>query len=86
VVQARDERRRMVLSAVLRRLREQLGRPDDAAFDATFDLLYTLTSFESFDSLAGPMRTPEEVVPLVSRLARLILGVDTAASASPDTS
>jgi len=86
VVRARDERRRMVLSAVLRRLREQLGRPDDTAFEAAFDLLYTLTSFESFDCLAGPTRTPEEVVPLVSRLARLILGVDAGVDTGPDTS
>ena len=31
------------------------------------DMLYMLTSFESFDALAGATRSPEEVVPLIQR-------------------
>jgi AcrR family transcriptional regulator len=34
-----------------------------------------LTSFEHFDQLAGPDRTPTDVVPVVQRLARSLLGV-----------
>jgi len=40
--------------------------------DAT-GLLFILTSFESFDTLAGPDRTPESVIPLLQRLARAAL-------------
>jgi len=40
----------------------------------TVDLLFALTSFESFDLLAGPDRTPEEVGPLVKRAAAAIAG------------
>jgi AcrR family transcriptional regulator len=39
----------------------------------TVDLLFALTSFESFDLLAGPDRTPEEVGPLVKRAAAAIV-------------
>jgi hypothetical protein len=37
------------------------------------DLLYTLPSFETFDTLAGPTRTCAEVAPLVQRLVSLAL-------------
>jgi hypothetical protein len=39
----------------------------------TIDLLYTLTSFETFDTLAGPARSLEEVAPLIQRLLHTIL-------------
>ena len=39
------------------------------------DVLFTLTSFETFDSLAGPGKTPEAVVPLLQHLARAALGL-----------
>jgi len=35
----------------------------------------TLTSFETFDTLAGTTRGPEEVVPLVHHLACAALGL-----------
>jgi hypothetical protein len=38
-------------------------------FDETVDVLFTLTSFETFDTLAGTTRTLEEVAPTVQRLA-----------------
>jgi len=40
------------------------------------DLLFTLTSFETFDSLAADARTPEEVTRLLQRLARTVLTWD----------
>lgn len=46
--------------------------PSASQADAT-DLLFTLTSFESFDTLAGPDRTPESVIPLLRRLSRAAL-------------
>src|SRR5256714_355444 len=39
----------------------------------TVDLLFALTSFENFDLLAGPDRTPAEVAPLVKRAAAAIV-------------
>jgi AcrR family transcriptional regulator len=39
----------------------------------TVDLLFALTSFENFDLLAGPDRTPDEVGPLVKRAAAAIV-------------
>jgi hypothetical protein len=38
-------------------------------------MLYTLTSFETFDTLAGPKRRLEEVGPAILRLARAALGM-----------
>jgi AcrR family transcriptional regulator len=75
-VRARDERRRGGLRVLLGRLAEQYGRPAPESLDEAVDLLHTLTSFETFDTLAGPARSPEEVVPLVQRLARAAIGLD----------
>jgi AcrR family transcriptional regulator len=63
-VRARDERRREGLRTIVARL---AGTP--VARDEVIDVLHTLTSFETFDNLAGTTRSPEEVVPLVCRLA-----------------
>jgi hypothetical protein len=38
--------------------------------DEIVDILFTLTSFETFDMLAGPAHSIQEVVPVVQRLAR----------------
>src|SRR5437588_67268 len=45
----------------------------EALFDDLVDLLFVLSSFESFDMLAGSDRTPDEVVPTVKRAAAAIL-------------
>ena len=39
----------------------------------TVDILFALISFENFDLLAGPDRTPEKVAPLVKRAATAIV-------------
>jgi AcrR family transcriptional regulator len=75
-VRARDEWRRGGLRVLLGRLAEQYGRPAPESLDEAVDLLHTQTSFETFDTLAGTTRSPEEVVPLVQRLARAALGLD----------
>jgi AcrR family transcriptional regulator len=41
--------------------------------DEIVNVLFTLVSFETFDTLAGPTRTPVEVAPLIFRLARAAL-------------
>jgi AcrR family transcriptional regulator len=75
-VQARDERRREGLRVILGRLTNGPGKPGEESFDEAVDVLHSLTSFESFDALAGTTRGPEEVVALVRRLARAALGLD----------
>jgi AcrR family transcriptional regulator len=74
-LRARQEWRRPGLRTIVARMRERYGRPAADAQDETIDLLFTLTSFETFDMLAGPKRTPAQVAPMVLRAARAILGV-----------
>jgi AcrR family transcriptional regulator len=76
VVRARDERRRQGLHVIVGRLVAQYGRPIPEAFDETVNVLYTLLSFESFDTLAGPTRSIEEVTPMMHRLVYAVLGLD----------
>jgi AcrR family transcriptional regulator len=75
VVRARDERRREGLRVIVRRLVEKYARPTPEAFDEAVDVLYTLISFECFDTLAGSTRSLEEITPVVQRLARSALGL-----------
>ncbi len=51
------------------------SEPTQAAVEAAIDLLFTLTSFETFDTLAGPTRTPEEVTPVVQWIAKAALSI-----------
>jgi AcrR family transcriptional regulator len=74
-VRARDERRREQLRSIVRRLADQRGGPAAEASDETVDILHTLTSFETFDTLAGTTRSPADVAPIVNRLARAALGL-----------
>ena len=61
-VDARNERRRHLVQALVQRLGDP--RPESA------DILYTLTSFETFDTLAGPDRSLEDAALTVLRMAR----------------
>jgi AcrR family transcriptional regulator len=76
VVRARDERRRQGLRVIVQRLVEKYGTPAPEAVDEMVNILFTLLSFECFDTLAGPMRSIEEVSPVVQRLARAALGLN----------
>jgi AcrR family transcriptional regulator len=73
VIRARDAWRRQGISVIAQRLVDQLGSLPEAARDELVDVLFTLSSFETFDTLAGPARSLEEVTPLVVRLARVAL-------------
>jgi len=77
-VRARDERRRQGARIILRRLAQEHGKPAPRSLDEMVDVLFTLTSFETFDTLAGPDRSPVDVAPLVDRLARAALSLDQA--------
>lgn len=73
---ARQERRRMVLKMLVGRLQERHGRPPADALAEMIDVLFTLTSFETFDALAGSAKTPADVAPVVLRLVRGVLGLE----------
>lgn len=73
---ARQERRRMALKVLVGRVQARHGRPPAEALEETIDVLFTLTSFETFDALAGPAKTPADVAPVVLRLARGVLGLE----------
>jgi AcrR family transcriptional regulator len=79
-IRGRDERRRQLLRMVLGRIAEKYGKPSVESFDETVDVLYALTSFATFDTLAGEKGTAPDLSPLVQRFARLVLGVDEASS------
>jgi AcrR family transcriptional regulator len=64
----RNEGRRKGLRVILSRL-----AAPGAHLAETVDVLFALTSFENFDVLAGPDRTPEEVAPLIKRAAAAIV-------------
>jgi hypothetical protein len=68
VLRDRNEGRRIGLHAIVSRLPAGGGHLAE-----TVDLLFALTSFENFDVLAGPERTPEDVAPLVRRAAAAIV-------------
>jgi AcrR family transcriptional regulator len=76
VVRGRDGWRRNAGRALVGRFVAEQGRPPPEALEETVSLLFTITSFESFDTLAGSTQTPEEVAPLILRLARTAIGVD----------
>ncbi len=46
------------------------GRPKPKDMDDAVDLLYMLTGFHSFDSLAAPARNTQQVTLLIQQLAR----------------
>ena len=76
VIKARDERRREGLRVIVQRIVEKYGKPAPEAIDEMVNILFTLLSFETFDTLAGSTQSIEEVSQLVQRLARAALMVD----------
>ena len=73
-LEARNARRRQVVRTLLDRLAQRHGQPADDDREQTEEILYTLTSFETFDTLAGPDRSLESVAPAMLHLARIAVG------------
>jgi AcrR family transcriptional regulator len=69
VIAARDQRRREGLAVLVSRLPGSSGAPAEP----TVQMLYTLTSFETFDTLAGPDRDLADALPMVTSLAEAAL-------------
>jgi AcrR family transcriptional regulator len=66
-IRARDERRRMACQHVLRGFGQSL--PTDGDQSLRVDLLWTITSFEFFDMLAGEHRTLISLAPTILQIA-----------------
>jgi AcrR family transcriptional regulator len=74
-VRARDARRRKGLELLVRRLADGYGHPPHDALAEAVVVLHMLTSFETFDALAGPDPSPQDVAGQVHRLAVAALGL-----------
>jgi AcrR family transcriptional regulator len=74
-LRTREERRRHGLDVLVRRIAEQRGLPPPMTLGDVVDLLFALTSFETFDALARGTRRPPDVAALIRLLAaRVTLG------------
>ena len=71
---SRQQRRVMGCTRIVQMLSRRYSTPPPEKIDETIKVLYSLTSFEFFDALAGQGRTPEDVAPLVIQLASSFLG------------
>ncbi|GCE22441.1 TetR/AcrR family transcriptional regulator [Dictyobacter kobayashii] len=69
VIRKRDERRTKGTSVLINRIAEQRGSSSAETLTKASNALFALLSFESFDSLAGPDRSLEDVAPLVYQIA-----------------
>ena len=72
-ISARNERRRGGLTVLVKRLGDTI-HPVVPRTELV-NVLFVLTSFETFHALAGAGRTPEEIIPLVRKLVHGVLGV-----------
>ena len=68
VIEDRDARHRAGLRALIERLAAEPGMALSRDKEQLVELVHTLTSFEIFDSLAGPTGDPLDVVPTVLEL------------------
>lgn len=76
VIRTRDGWRRRGVSVIARRIVEQHTLPPGKTLDEVIDILFTLSSFETFDTLASATRSMEEVAPLIFQLARAALSLN----------
>ncbi len=73
VVAERSGWRREGARVLLQRLAKQTGRPNRKEMRDAEDLLFMLTSFATYDSLAGSGRHPDQVTALLQRVVRQVL-------------
>jgi AcrR family transcriptional regulator len=71
VIAARDQRRRQGIDALLRRLLDEAAA--EGAREAVARRLFALTSFETFDTVAGTEQSLREVVPEVVEMTEAVL-------------
>jgi hypothetical protein len=75
VIRTRDEWRRRGVRVIAERFAVLNSLAPGASLDKTVDILFTLSSFETFDTLAGPTRSVEDVALLVYELVRAALNL-----------
>jgi AcrR family transcriptional regulator len=75
VITARSERNRNGLEVLVGRIAVHPGTTLSARPEAAVRVLHALTSFETFDSIAGGDKEPVDVVPVIIELASATLGV-----------
>jgi len=75
VLAVRQDRRMMGSTKIVTMLSRRYGRPQPAKIETAARVLFSLTSFEFFDALAGSDQTPEQVAPLVVKLASSFMGI-----------
>jgi AcrR family transcriptional regulator len=68
---SRDARRRHIAGEILKRMAAGTKKRQDQHHDAQADVIAMLTSFATFDALAGAGHSKEEIITIVIRLARL---------------
>lgn len=73
VLEERSGWRRKGLRVLLERVAQQTGHLNPEELDDAVDLLYMLTSFSTYDSLAGPKRSRDQVTALIQRVVRQML-------------
>jgi AcrR family transcriptional regulator len=73
VVSARDQRRRHGSAVLVGRIAEHLGRTGEGWRAVATDTLFCLTSFETFDCLAGEDRTLDEITRVIVDLCRFAI-------------
>ncbi len=73
-LRARNERRRKGLSVVMERYERMYLPRGPVAGPVTLDTLHMLTSFETFDALAVPGRSFEDVVAILQKMADSAIG------------
>src|SRR5437660_2765848 len=64
VIRTRDGWRRKGVGVITQRIVEKQMPVSSKTIDEIVDILFTLTSFETFDMLAGPAHSLQEVVPV----------------------
>jgi AcrR family transcriptional regulator len=77
---SREGRRRRGARAILERLRGQTGKPTQRRFDEATDLVYALTSFQTFDLLATRRRSARRVAAILCGAVGDALGIEVQAS------
>jgi AcrR family transcriptional regulator len=75
-IDSRNDRRRRGVAEIVRRLGES-AKPV-VSRDDVVNVVFVLLSFDTFDALAGPDRTPDDVVPIARQLIRGVLGLPAA--------
>ena len=73
-LRARQEWRRKGLAILVQRLAKGRAAMTAAAAARTVDVLFVLTAFATFDTLAGATRTPADVIPVLQDLVHRALG------------